>query len=100
MIQSAPAPQRPRDLGDNLRSVTEPSSASHSGIPDLMMASVLLCEPHDIYRIGLRTILEGSPDIAVIGESAHTAEAATMAHRWKPQVILVAHDLAPNGALE
>jgi DNA-binding NarL/FixJ family response regulator len=67
---------------------------------DAPTARVLLCEPHAIYRIGLRTILERSPDIAVVGESAHTAEACTLAHKWKPEVILVAHDLPPAGALE
>lgn len=65
-----------------------------------VMARVLLCEPHAIYRIGLRAILDSTPDLAVIGESAHDAEAATVAHRWKPQVILVAHDLPDLGGLE
>jgi DNA-binding NarL/FixJ family response regulator len=61
---------------------------------------VLLCDPHAIYRAGLRTVLEGPGDIEVVGEAADDVVAFTLAHRLKPQVILVAHDLPANGGLE
>jgi DNA-binding NarL/FixJ family response regulator len=82
----------------------DPRSLGGSGCSTMsrptVMARVLLCEPHAIYRIGLRAILDSTPDLAVIGESAHDSEACTVAHRWKPQVILVAHDLPDMGGLE
>lgn len=44
------------------------------------MIKVLLADDHEIVRMGLRAVLEGAPDIEVVGEVA-TAEAAIAAAR-------------------
>lgn len=42
------------------------------------MIRILLADDHEIVRLGLRAVLEGEPDIRIVGEVA-TAEAASLA---------------------
>lgn len=51
--------------------------------------SVLLADDHALVRQGLRAILDGYPDISIIGEAGNGLEAVTMAIELKPDVVLM-----------
>ena len=51
--------------------------------------TVVLAEDHQVVRQGLRALLEGEPDLRVIAEAADGIEAAELAERMKPSVLLL-----------
>lgn len=51
------------------------------------MIRVMLVDDQELVRSGFRIILEGEPDIEVVGEAAHGAEAVAMAAELAPDVI-------------
>jgi NarL family two-component system response regulator LiaR len=53
------------------------------------MITVMLVDDHSLVREGLKIFLETEPDLQVIGEAANGDEAATLAGRLKPDVILM-----------
>ncbi len=50
---------------------------------------VVLVEDHFLTRIGLRTVLERTPDIRVIGEAENGAIAVQLVRELKPDVVLM-----------
>jgi CheY-like chemotaxis protein len=50
---------------------------------------VLLADDHEIVRQGLRTLLSDEHDVEVVGEAANGREAVDLAHRLKPDVIVM-----------
>lgn len=57
--------------------------------------SVLIVDDHAMVRKGLRLVLEGQPDLAVVGEAGSLYEALDLAARLRPEVITL--DLAMPG---
>jgi DNA-binding NarL/FixJ family response regulator len=53
-----------------------------------MSIRVLIADDQDIIRAGLTTILNGQPDIEVVGQAADGNEAIALAHRLHPDVCL------------
>ncbi|WP_371679609.1 LuxR C-terminal-related transcriptional regulator [Streptomyces sp. NBC_01276] len=53
---------------------------------------VLICDPHHLTRMGLASVLEREPDIAVVGEALHTRDVEGAVQRLRPHVALVSHD--------
>jgi DNA-binding NarL/FixJ family response regulator len=49
----------------------------------------VLADDHNIVRQGLRTLLEGQPDIRVVGEAADGPEATQLVERLQPNVLVV-----------
>jgi DNA-binding NarL/FixJ family response regulator len=49
---------------------------------------VLIADDQDIVRAGLAIILDGQPDIDVVGQATNGREAVTMAHQLRPDVCL------------
>jgi len=62
--------------------------------------SVLLVDDHGLVRGGFRRILEDAPDIAVVAEASDGEEAIRLAHKLKPQLILMDCALPGIGGLE
>lgn len=56
---------------------------------------MLICDDHFVVRDGVRSRLEGQPGFEVIGEAEDGAEAVGLAHRLKPDVVLM--DLSMPG---
>ena len=56
---------------------------------------VLLVDDHALVRAGLAALLEGSPDLLVVGEAADGSEAVTVAAGTEPDVVLM--DLSMPG---
>jgi len=50
---------------------------------------VLLAEDHEIFRDGLKTVLQRSGNVDVVGEAANGADAVRMAKELKPDVVLM-----------
>ncbi len=50
---------------------------------------LMLVDDHEIVRMGLRTLLEDQPDLAIAGEAATAAEAIALADRCLPDMILM-----------
>jgi len=53
---------------------------------------ILIADDHPIFRDGLRRLLEAEPGLKVVGEACDGAEAVSMAHQLKPDILLL--DLA------
>lgn len=54
-----------------------------------MPIRVLIADDHSVVRQGLRTFLEGDRGLELIGEARDGAEVLRMAHRLRPDVILM-----------
>jgi DNA-binding NarL/FixJ family response regulator len=53
------------------------------------MISVLIVDDHPVVRDGLRGMLSGTGEFEVVGEAADGTEALTLAHRLRPDVVLM-----------
>ncbi|SHJ26975.1 DNA-binding response regulator, NarL/FixJ family, contains REC and HTH domains [Tessaracoccus bendigoensis DSM 12906] len=53
-----------------------------------MTATVLIVDDHPVVRSGLRAVLEGHPDVQVVGDAATGEEAIDLAARLRPAVVL------------
>jgi DNA-binding NarL/FixJ family response regulator len=75
-----------------LRGMNLSESASNHQLP------VLIVEPVEVVRAGLRGLLERAPDMTVVGEAASGEEAVRQARESSPAVALVGLDpLGPDG---
>jgi len=52
-----------------------------------MIIRVLLVDDHALARTGFRMVLDAEPDIEVVGEAAHGAQAIHSAGRLRPDVV-------------
>jgi DNA-binding NarL/FixJ family response regulator len=53
------------------------------------MTTVLLADDQRLVRAGFRSILDGEPDLDVVGEAADGAEALTLVRDLRPEVVLM-----------
>lgn len=69
-------------------------SQSHTTLMDktTQVVRILIADDHQIYRIGLRRVLEAEPGFRILGEAADGEQAVHMARQLKPQILLL--DLA------
>lgn len=51
--------------------------------------SILIVDDHPLFRFGLRTMLEGEPDMDPIGEAATGYEAVTQAMALRPSIVVM-----------
>src|SRR2546422_6519362 len=61
---------------------------------------ILIVDDHAVMRMGLRLLLEGQPDLLVVGEAATGAEALTAATGVPPDVIVLDLDLGGESAID
>jgi DNA-binding NarL/FixJ family response regulator len=61
---------------------------------------VLIAEGQPVVRAGLRALLGGERDIAVVGEAGNGGEAVALAGRVRPDVVLLDTEIAGHGAEE
>jgi len=53
------------------------------------MVRLLLVDDHEVFRIGLRTVLEFEPDLKVVGEAGDAAAGVRAAAATQPDVVLM-----------
>ena len=61
---------------------------------------VLLCDDHELFREGIKAILQGEPGIEVLGEARNGREAVEMALRLRPAVALMDMEMPELNGLE
>lgn len=54
-----------------------------------MEITVLLVEDHALVRAGIRALLDGSPDIRVVGEASSGRQAVEICRELNPQIVLM-----------
>src|ERR687886_989667 len=52
-------------------------------------ARLLLADDHDLVREGIRAVLEGEPDLRVVGEAANGRETLELCRELKPDLVLM-----------
>ncbi|NEK56492.1 response regulator transcription factor [Geodermatophilus sabuli] len=57
---------------------------------------IVLVDDHPVVRAGLRALLEGQPDLAIVAEAAGAAEADAAVARTRPDVVLMDLNLGPG----
>ena len=50
---------------------------------------IVIADDHQIYRIGLRRVLEAEPGFLVVGEATDGEQAVKLAKQLKPHVLLL-----------
>ncbi len=58
---------------------------------------VLLADDHPVVRVGLRALLEGEPDIRVVGEAGNADEAVELVRQLQPDVAVLDISMPGNG---
>lgn len=64
------------------------------------MIKVLLVDDHELVRTGLRHILEGMPDITVVGEARSGEDALTAVKKTSPDIVLMDVNMPGIGGIE
>lgn len=67
---------------------------------DSTLIRVLVVDDHEVVRAGLRTLLEGEPDLEVVGEAANGEEGLLEAARLSPDLVLLDMRLPDIGGVE
>jgi DNA-binding NarL/FixJ family response regulator len=70
------------------------------GTPGPGSIRVLLADDHSIVREGVRSILDGAPEIVVVGEAGDGMEAIAAAAKLKPDVVVLDIQMPRGGGLE
>lgn len=65
-----------------------------------MSIRILLADDHGVIRAGLRALLEGFPDMTVVGEASDGVEAVTKALELKPTILLMDLSMPNIGGIE
>jgi len=65
----------------------------------MTLVRVLLCEDQEVFRVGLRAVLEAQPDIAVVAETNHLPGAVLAADGNDTQVVVVRQRLVGSTML-
>ncbi|MGY1619786.1 response regulator transcription factor [Geodermatophilus sp. SYSU D00691] len=93
-------PGRVRPLAaPSSRSTTRPGPRPVAVRPPTSLVRVVLCEDQEVFRVGLRVVLEAEPDMAVVAETAQLPEALAATDATGTQVVVVRQGLVGGPTL-
>jgi DNA-binding NarL/FixJ family response regulator len=73
----------------------------HLGLADLYPAiRVLICDGHDVFRAGVRTIVEEAPGLEMVDAVGDGTQALAVARHLRPDIVVAAADLPRLGGPE
>ncbi len=55
----------------------------------MSVTTIVLVDDHEVFRLGLRTLLEKEPDFRIVGEAADGLEAVNLVKRLDPNVLVL-----------
>jgi len=85
----SPAPQQEiSELASNAQIPIERADLNSNRAPN-GRCRVIIADDHVMVRQGLRSVLEGFPDIEVIGEASNGQQAMTLTDQLRPSVVLM-----------
>jgi len=61
---------------------------------------ILLVDDHILFRQGIASLLDSQPDLSVVGEAASAPEAVELAHKLRPDLVLLDLGLPPGNGLD
>ena len=64
------------------------------------MIKILLVDDHELFRTGLRSILEGIPDFAVVGEAGTGEDAVNWVRKEPPDIVMMDVHMPGIGGIE
>ena len=67
--------------------------------PPSSLVRILLCEDQEVFRLGLRVVLEAEPDMAVVAETEHLPGALTATEDVAVQVVVARQGLVEGATL-
>jgi len=65
-----------------------------------MSICILIADDHGVLRAGLRALLDGEPDLQVVGEATDGQETLSLAEELQPEVVLLDISMPGLGGLE
>ena len=57
---------------------------------------VLIYDDYEVFRVGLRVVLQSVHDLVIVGEAETPADAIAMSRDLDPDIVLVSNDLRPE----
>ena len=60
---------------------------------------ILVVDDHDVFRVGLRMIIQARPGLSVVAEAGNPEDALASAEKVQPDIILLDLDLGHNGGI-
>ena len=73
----------------HLSSSTAPSAAAEGKAADARLIRVLIADDHPVVCLGLLGIINGQPDMTVVGQARTGTQAVALARKFCPDVILM-----------
>ena len=61
---------------------------------------LMLVDDHEVVRLGIRNLLERRPQFTIVGEAGSVAEAISVAHETRPDVIVMDIRLPDGNGVE
>jgi DNA-binding NarL/FixJ family response regulator len=77
--------------------MTEPEPDVPASTASTTDVRILIADDHEVVRIGLAALLDRQPGFTVVGEAASGEEAVRLAHRERPNVVVMDIRM-PNGS--
>lgn len=73
---------------------------THGDAVGTQRVRVLVCDSHELYRLGLRLVIDTAVDLTLAGETTDPRQALMLHFNARPHVVVVGQDLAGGASLE
>jgi DNA-binding NarL/FixJ family response regulator len=80
--------------------IAKPSAATESSVADSAGTRVFIVDDHELYRYGLRMLIDNEQDLTICGEAANEADATRQLGHVAPDVVVVDLSLGSGTGLD